>query len=529
MKPVLNILVFSAILPLLITKTFASQKISKYYECQVEPKADENFAYAAAQCWVPPNGKINGIMCVVLHSAESSGMTLKNPEPWINLVMDSNWALMSISFSEASNNKKPWFLARHGTGRALLASCAMLAKLTDHQEMSVAPIILAGVCSAGQFSYEFAAFSPERTQAFVTIGGGQHDESLVQQNAKINGLLIVCSDRSPKKIKNLLDIFLMGTQHQAQWALSVEKISTYDSGFSSKLVADYLYSNMKTFGIRHDVKKFPNNTVLEIGNISNIWKLALPNLSYDFNSLQKGRCHFPDQKTANIWRTETSVNDLSFPGAPISIPLTVTPNFSDVGIINRNKNGGAKVHASLTVTSSNENIDLVTLDTFLSEKTSITVLEKQRWKIDSIIEIDSFPSGTFQINLPVRYAIKNKPLLGGVSASITGKIVGNVKSDSYSVDFGQIVHGHSKIKKIRLQSPSGIPIKFVSISNTLGEWADCYINQIQSATSAEIDFKLMPPNTLRGKYISGYYNIRVRTNYEETIKVHVYASVIESN
>ena len=167
---------------------------------------------------------------------------LRSPQPWRRLASQYDCALVAASFAESSDSAKPWGRAMLGSGAALLRAIDQFSGEAGLPAMKSVPIVLAGVCEAGQFAHEFAAFAPVRTAAFVTIGGGKHNLEIANEAAGIPGLFVVCRDRGAYAVENMLTVFADGRQADAPWGITFESINAYDAGRSSSLVQAFLRS-----------------------------------------------------------------------------------------------------------------------------------------------------------------------------------------------------------------------------------------------------------------------------------------------
>ncbi len=358
----------------------------------MEPKVGENFSAVAIQCWVPPGKEqLRGILCVILHPHAHGGMLIREPEAWKQLAFESGFAFVAVSIVESGDATRPWFKADQGTGRALISGFDKLSVATSHPEMTELPIVIAGVCAAGQFAYEFASFEPKRTAAFVTIGGGKHDTSKAVSASRVSGLVVLCDDRGDNALRNMLALYLEGLKNKARWALAMESISLYDKGTSSLLVSAFLEDTLRRIAAGKS-----SNDAAVVSSMSerlDEWKSKHPAIAPELNLSANATSWFPSHRVADIWKKEIEEIPLSFPGISISPTITTSQRTVDLGTIQRNEHGIATANIAVSIASFRKDVDGIELASYLPSELKARREGENGWRIEGTIDLQFAPFG----------------------------------------------------------------------------------------------------------------------------------------
>ena len=217
--PLIAILTLAGVRYSFAQEGYKTENDVRFYQCQIEPRKNENFSFADVQCWLPPaNQNIVGVLCIVLHPHNNSRVRFDNAQAWIALTKRYHCGLLAISFVPQNSDLVPWSWASEGSGRALLAAIAKISEESNMLSLQQSPIVIAGICEAGDFAYQFAAFESERVKAFLAMGGSKHNINLAGAAASIPALLIAATDSGIEPVNNMLNLFAEGRKRSAPWA-----------------------------------------------------------------------------------------------------------------------------------------------------------------------------------------------------------------------------------------------------------------------------------------------------------------------
>lgn len=497
------------------------------YEVQIESRTEDNFRYAAVQCWLPANRKeVRGILCIVLHPDGMNGRILKSPEPWWDLASSHGFALVGASFVEPADPTKYWFQANRGSGRALLKALDELADQSGLSALRKSPILIAGVCAAGQFAYEFAGFAPDRIAAFVTIGGGKHDIGLAAKAATTPGLLIAAPDRGDWAVENMLSLFSEGRKSSAPWALSLERIKEYDAGKSSNLTARFLASVMTYIRKARKVDWGTGDTV-----ILPLDRLSETRAGTLIKRLADGglTCCFPNQATAQTWLANNTEYSMvpSFLGVALPVRGTTQPRI-ELGRIDLAPDGSGTATVKVDISCLPGMADAVAVPAVerLRTESQISSIGQSKWRARCRLNLTGLPSGAFTTDLPVRFLKDGKLMLGGLTTLLSGTIVGDVQVTPRAITFGSIRIGEYRSVKIKLASQSNTPIKISKIESDLPDWIAAKV-KTDGHSTVEIQCDAQPPLQSSKKQFGGYLTIKLKSTYEQKVRLFCFGSILE--
>ncbi len=517
----------------LICHARASDNPERFYECQIEPRDGENFSFAQIQCWLPPaNQHLNGILCVVLHPHGDAGVRFDNRQPWITLANRYNCALMSISFVERDRDINHWSQASKGTGRALLASIDKIAEESKTPALQKAKIIIAGICAAGEFAYEFSAFKTNRTQSFLTMGGSKEDTNVASQAATIPGLLIAAPDRGKEAINNMFSLFAEGRKHSAPWIFCAEPITNYDNGHCSKLTASFLETQLQHLCERTE-QRIPSKTA---GNLTVPLKEAgfpLKKYPNDISDVMAKilsvnlNCQFQDQIVQKEWLAQDQTPDpsgLSFVSIPLSKLGTATPQIVQMGTIpfeSASTGYAATFKVSCEPGISAGEVEIIPdqrgLDCHVTHK------KDSNWQVECKLDPKYLPCGSFNLEVPIRFIQNGKRISGGISCFLAGRVAGDISVSPIAINVGNVTVSNKDIR-IHMKSISGSPIEVHGIQSSFPKWAKAEVVE-EKGIAVEIQCKFSPPSDLSRDTFSGFFWIHAKSKYEQTIKLLFYGTI----
>jgi hypothetical protein len=454
------------------------------YDCQIEPLAGENFGYAPAELWVPQGVKeVSGVLCIVLHPIGPEGSTLAKPNQWIKLATDLHCALMTISFARSDDFTQDWCDADKGTGRALFAALEVFASKSEIINLSRVPVVVCGVCAAGQFAYQISAFNPKRIAAFITIGGGKHDLSKAHSAAKVPALIVVTPDRGIKVSENLKTLYLKGQSYSAPWFCVSENISQYDAGMLSVSVFSYLQETLKN---------------LESGSPAH---------------------QIPAIRTNGL----SSYLPISICGERLAASGSVQPQEMELGTVD-------SLSKSTLICSFNvlgglrDNPDRICVPTLpTGVEINIQQLNAEIWHVTCRIDLKKVSLGPFHIQIPVRFFRNGIQLLGGTAISLDGAVTGDIECVPNNLNFGTLEAGKTGEAKIRIVSNEHMSIGVGTITGSV-PWIKAISHSSENG-STELLCSLNPPIEFHDSGFSGYLQIQIETPIHRVLRVYYYGLI----
>lgn len=496
---------------------------------QIEPRGGENFAFAQYKLWLPADPqKTAGILSVVLHPHGEAGVRFDDPAPWVKMAARHQCALLSISFVKQGDDRLPWCRAASGTGRALLQAIDDSATERGLPNLREAPLVVAGICEAGQFAYEFAAFAPRRVRAFLTMGGARHRLDLARQAAGASGLLIAPTDRNEAvTVANLCALFSKGQKAGAPWIFSAEPIGRYDEGGCSELSAAFLETSLAHL----DEQAAGGGT--EAGStgvvVESIRQRGPPMKDYPANTasqLQKmfssdAVCRFVDGRVAKTWQAAES-NDqrkLSFVSVPLHGIAVVQPRVVELGTSVFDGGLMPDVEAKFTVQVEPEaHVDDVKVVSGAGNgQFNCHREEEGKWKVECRFQTTGCPCGGYSFEVPIRCFHEGRTIAGGLCARVIGQIRGDIRAEPTLINFDES-DSQGGERLVRFRSASGARVELLGIGADTPKWIRAEVKdsdqcqvRMQSATN--------PPSDEPDPSTSGYLVFRVRGKDEETIKV----------
>jgi hypothetical protein len=500
---------------------------SQPYECQIGGNEGENYAWTIIQCWVPPaNEEIKGVLCVVLHPYGSTGMVFAHPEPWIRLATRYHCALVAVSFVEADDQTQVWFHASLGTGSALLEGLNELANRTNRPSLRKVPLVLIGVCGAGEFAYEFSAYNPYKTAAFVSIGGSQHDPTLASAVANISGMLVASPDRGDYAVRNVFDLFKEGRKLLAPWSFSLEPIQDYNMGYCSSLIIDYLETSLKALSAsKNNMEQSPHSIAcVPLGS-----GLPLdPTEPHPEDSLYSEihasvlACVFPTQEIADKWRQGnfTTLNEnFSLVGKPVLSPGILNPHVRDLGnIVMHDRQYPEEVSTIIAKSSQGEQADQICV---LANANKVGILTRRisqsEWSVRLQLKPQAFPAGYFDERIAVSFQHKSLPVLGGLMAHLEGVIVNDIYSQPKSLLINALTATGTTVAKLEILSKSNEVMDYDGMEYSSFTWAKVEAENTKGQM-LQLRCIFSPPARTQGAF-AGYFILRIKSDQIYRIRV----------
>lgn len=459
----------------------AAAGANRYYELQEEPRVGENFSYASVQCWLPADGQdVRGVLCVALHPHGENCVQFQRPEPWVALARRNHCALIGISFVAVAGDDDPWCHAGHGSGRALLAAIEEMAKMSDSAGMKSAPLVVAGICEAGQFAYEFASFCPKRTSAFFTMGGAKHVLELAEGASRTRALLIAATDRGDEALSNMRGLFERGKVFAAPWSLEREPIAVYDAGHCSNVGGRFLARELEFLGGQDGIAAGGGDG-----------------------------------------KDITSDSTLSFVSTPLASLGTVSVSSLNLGSVRISSDSSVASSCDFDVIATPEcGVDEVQVSPLPGVNCKIRRTALNVWRVTCELHSGEFPSGPFHVDLAIRFYKTGGLLLGGLSERITGRFIGDIRVEPAAAVVAQGGEKGSKCT-LSLKSTTNQPFEILDVETGSPGWIRSKVIE-QKESSAKIECAFNPPAGIAGQAFSGYLTIRVNSREEKLIKVLYY-------
>jgi len=470
----------------LATTSYLNENVA--LDCQIEGDDKDNFRYLAAQCWLPPSEKVRGILCVVLHPSGINGRILADSFEWQQLAAKSDCALIAVSFVESLDPTKHWFQADDGSGGALFAAINTFSVSSKHPELASAPILAAGVCAAGQFSYELAAFAPSRMLGFITIGGAMHRLEIARKALSVPGLLIETPDRGPNAMANLQALAIYGILWPSRWRNMEGPIALYDKGYSQNYIKDF---------------------ILECFNSSATCTRPL---------FFSPKIYFARVLDSQVLLS-TKNYPLSFLGKPLPIVAQIESTQSEVV----SPPGNVISRTSFRVKAANSStFDAIKIPPCLARSTQIHKLTDIEWEIDVELDLQKIPNGSFRAEIPLRFFKNEIPLMGGLQVPLSGV----VHRDIYPIPSVVIISGARDGGEIylHLRSRSGTPISEVVLEQIK---PNCLSAKIIQEALGDTKIILSPDFNASKKeeQIAGYIIVRAKSKEIQSVKIPFYGIV----
>ncbi len=455
----------------------AELRPGRFYEGQIEAVPGENFSFVQYQCWLPPTSRpLAGVLCVVLHPHGNRSVQLATPQPWLALASRHRCALLGVAFVEAADNRRSWSHAAEGSGRALAAVLTEAASRSGTEGLTRAPLVLAGVCQAGQFAYSFAAYAPTRMAAFLTVGGNQHELTLAAAAAAVPGLLVAAEDGRPPTEDHMRRLLAAGREHAAPWKSGRERLDEYDAGHCSAAVMDFLTTALMS--LAGDTAADPP----PVGAVEG----AAAELSF-----------VSVVRPAVGWADETRI---------------------PVGMIYLHADGAAAVTGTLHLHCDERScVDGVGLADSNSVRWTAVRRGAAAWDLDFGLDLAGLPCGAFNVELPVRFLHAGDCLPGGVSVFVSGQLTGDVVASPATIQLDSTDSSPASCF-VRLRSNSGAPVQIMHLETDPPGLLDLEPGHDPAAPG----FTCRPAahaSREREEPISGHVLVRVTSDRAQTLRL----------
>jgi dienelactone hydrolase len=227
---------------------------------------------------------------------------------WQDIALRHGFALLGLKLTDHSH--EPTFIEEYvkveeGSGQALLDALSQFADLSDHPELSDAPLAFWGMSAGGQFSYEFTCWRPKRTISFTINKGGIYYSALAPKAAReVPGILYIGEKDSPFRTGIVKGIFSMNRRANAPWALVQEPGAAHEVARSLELSEVYFD---EVIPLR--LPREPGGDLRPL----NLKKGYLGDLDtftygpYDEEKAKEGPAAWlPTERTAKAWQTVTT-------------------------------------------------------------------------------------------------------------------------------------------------------------------------------------------------------------------------------
>jgi hypothetical protein len=343
-----------------------------------------------------------------------------------------------------------WGEASEGSGRALNASLDSFAKITGNTQLSRAPLFLVGNSQGGIFAYSFATWEPERTLGFASIKGGFHDVEAAPRAFQVPGLFFIGQLDVPFRIRNIEDTFSNGRSVGAPWCLAIEPNSKHDSEPCSPLIISFFQAIANTLPFKTTQGNNTNqvNTPLPSKIRATAVTSWFPNPSFEkqwqlFQALgaspTAARLSFQGKlpHAFDFGMPEINLTSVSFDKQSSLIPLNIRydklKQWDGANILSRDY-----------------------LSDIVQHKTSKGTNFLFRFNPANL------PLGQFHGDIPVRYSLRGKPVLGGLNVPLSVKIVGDLVSEPQSIYLGPVSPDQTIYRNLKITSNSRNPVRFVS-------------------------------------------------------------------
>jgi hypothetical protein len=473
-------------------------------EVQVEGHEKDNFDFADFKMWIP-SGSLPVQLIVLTCGGSQSGLSNINASGWRSLARSTNSGLLTCLFVSHDNSAR-WDLAAHGTGRALLEALNDFASNTGKPQIRKMSLFFLGASQGGQFGYHFAAWKPDQTKGFISIKGGYHDILQAKSASKVPGLFVVGALDEPFRIDNVRKVFLRGRASNAPWCLAVDPHSHHEPEPCSDLASMFIDECANT----------------KISSVSDT----------DSSTVSAGKSSwFPSMRFKNAWERFNADG-----GPKILNTLDFTSEAQhQLGVVEPTALILPPVHSTEESLPVYLNLDSGNSKSWdeaeiLSRSYLITI--NGRTSSDSPKPLSfrfnpkSLPLGFFVGDVPIRFKLHGRPVLGGLNVPLTAKILGDVVASPAAIYLGSLRPGGWLRVIISIGSKSGRLVHYRSSSTPIGIRA---IAPLRSSNPIQIAYmfdlaKLVSPNNLT---CSGTIVTCVETDRQWTLRIPFMGTFIE--
>jgi pimeloyl-ACP methyl ester carboxylesterase len=273
------------------------------YDCEIKPKAADNFLVAQFRLWLPETAeKLRGAL-VLVPGYNGNGLSLVNNPAWQDLAQQHQLALIGCHLK--GDKQDLYCRAERGSGAALLKAVDQLGQMSQHPELAGTALAIWGHSAGGQFGYNVACWKPKRVIGFVAIKGGYSYANATPALRKVPSLIIAGENDKPERIHNLTKLFTGNRQLGALWGFVMEPNAGHDLGqtqqvtlpFLNAVIARRLSSNAAPASAAVTLKELTP----ESGWLGDLKTHAIePFIKY--KAAKNKAAWLPDQATAEAWQ-----------------------------------------------------------------------------------------------------------------------------------------------------------------------------------------------------------------------------------
>ncbi len=473
-------------------------------ETQIEPLSRENFAAGQFRLWLGDDASpvSNGVLAVVLGSGQNALHLAEDPT-WRELATRMRCALLAGFFVDHPDSSRVWNRADLGSGRALLAGLSNLAAEAQAPHLAQAPLWLAGNSAGGQFAYHFAATYPELVRAFATLKGGMHHLPLAPNAAGVPGLLIASRDDSPQRLENMGALFKAGEALGAPWLYAVESGHGHSPERAAPLVGLFF------------------ETVLR-GGLVREWRSGTNILSQALRAFEADG-------------DDVLGPELSFQSGPaVAPPAVLAPGTVSLGRID--------VRAGVAPPSVAATVEVrripgaVPFDRVYIPQpegpvaVSATQAGPDVWTLKLELDPAGLDLGACRTDVPVRFALGDRPLLVAPSVPVSATLAGEVRASPPNVFLGALKAGVPWETTVTLRSRSGGPVSVLAVSNSAPGWTAVEVQEPAQDGTVPVRCVFRPARGGPTGSVAAVFRFQCRVGdgpIEPLLPVRCFGSVVE--
>ena len=237
----LKIIFFIAFAP-----TWSSLSQAGTYDVTIKPGIVYNMA--AFRIWTPEAAKIRGIL-MLNPGSNGDGRGQVDDGYWQDFANKRDFALMATYLTDHMHPNmmiEDYIQVGKGSGKAIIDAIDHFARISGHEELSYAPLLLWGMSAGGELNYELAAWIPERIIAFVVNMGGYYYSTVPKEATRQTpGLFFIGLADLPSRSTMIKGMYLTNRRAGALWTLAEEKDVAHEIVGSRDLAVIYYEEVMK--------------------------------------------------------------------------------------------------------------------------------------------------------------------------------------------------------------------------------------------------------------------------------------------
>jgi hypothetical protein len=270
----------------------------------INARETENYQWAMFRLWIPEEVKtIRGVL-VLVPGAGVDGRALADNPGWQAFAREEQFALVSCYIKGRIGRVA--YLAKNGTGDALIQGLSHLAARGRRPEVKDAPLLIWGHVVGGQFAHAMACYAPERIIAFAAVKSQQFRAIPKPKTFQVPAVLVAGSKDSLKRIQGQYNLLYRNRPKGALWCLAIEKGGYDEPGNSGPiLVAPFFKSILKKRMPKGEgAVSYKSLAALseKDGHLGHI-PTGKTTTYNDFSESRARAVWLPDAATAQQWRT----------------------------------------------------------------------------------------------------------------------------------------------------------------------------------------------------------------------------------